>query len=128
MWYINSRENTRLLEPLFSATSTNLKDIAAIWLRNLGISFEKEVGLFMGCLLVLWKLGGRNVSPGCLQMDAYEMARSVSTIPFPWRQTVDINAFLAGNRTSVARDNRHSDSNPSISFLSIPPNNNVDSS
>lgn len=27
---------------------------------------------------------------------AYEMARSVSTIPFPWRQTVDINAFLQG--------------------------------
>lgn len=55
---------------------------------------------------------------------AYEMARSVSTIPFPWRQTVDINAFLPGNRTSVtvARDNRQSDSNPSISFLAIPAN------
>lgn len=26
--------------------------------------FEKEVGLFMGCLLVLWKPGGGNVSPG----------------------------------------------------------------
>lgn len=73
---LHSGEN--VCEPLFSAASTNLKDIAAIWLRNLGILlFEKEVGLFMGCLLVLWKLGGGNVSPVRKWNTAYKMARSV---------------------------------------------------
>lgn len=37
----------KYVEPLFSTTSTNLKDTAAIWLRNLGISSSRRR---LGCL------------------------------------------------------------------------------